>query len=183
MQLDIPPHFFLHVQKETGWPERKSTPKGDFVFPLWKPLKTTKRAPALLDFPARRTTVKRFGVRCATHCLQPLISRLRRQLPPEGEALGGSKTHCGQTGLHCVMHRTLRLRRDPAKRSRRIRKNGEMDVELSCLQGSGTECARSDVSRPASERRGMPRSESARCRADASSFCLPSAFRAASSCA
>ena len=25
---------------------------GDFDFPLWKPLKTTKRAPALLDFPA-----------------------------------------------------------------------------------------------------------------------------------
>ena len=34
----------------------------------------------------------RLDLRCATCCDVPLISRLRRQLPPEGEALGGCVT-------------------------------------------------------------------------------------------
>ena len=67
VQKKSTPFLSARAERNRVEPERKSTPKGDFDFPLWKPLKTTKRAPALLDFPARRTTVKRFEVRYATH--------------------------------------------------------------------------------------------------------------------
>ena len=78
-------------------------------------------------------TWERNGVTNLT-CDVPLISRLRRQLPPEGEALGGCVTHPSPRGA------TQRSGRDATM------KNGEADTELPPLRGeSAVERARSDV--------------------------------------
>ena len=65
----------------------------------------------------------------------------------------------------------------------RERKNEEADMETARLRGGGMQRVHSDVNRPISALPKTPRWESGRCRADASSFCLPSAFPSASSCA